>query len=170
MTQNSNIRRIDELGRIVIPKDIRKKLHIKDSEPLEIYIEGDEIRIKKYSSLPDIIENIKYLIDIGNRITSNKYIITNRNTIIASSNQAYCGMDLPKEIEDMVLKANFENNKKSTFKIMEDEIVCYANIAPIILDNDRSGLIIEYNESKEVRNAETIKIFKSLIEKQLNNY
>ena len=78
MTQNSNIRRIDELGRIVIPKDIRKKLHIKDNEPLEIYIDQEEIKIKKYSALPDILEYIKYLIDIGNRITNNKYIVMDR--------------------------------------------------------------------------------------------
>ena len=71
LIQNSNIRRIDELGRIVIPKDIRKKLHISTSETLEIYIEGDEIRIKKYSALPDITQYLSYLLAIGSRITQN---------------------------------------------------------------------------------------------------
>lgn len=170
MAQNSNIRRIDELGRIVIPKDIRKKLHIKDSEPLEIYIEDNEIRIKKYSSLPDIIEYIKYLIDIGNRITSNKYIITNRENIIAASIKELSGIKLPKEIEDMVLKSNLEKNTKVDFKIASEEIKAHANIAPIILDNDRSGLIVEYNENKELTNDEVVKLFKNLIENQLNNY
>lgn len=73
LTENSNIRRIDELGRIVIPKDIRKKLHIKDSEPLEIFIENGDIHIKKYSSFPDVIEYTDFLIDSSSRITLNKY-------------------------------------------------------------------------------------------------
>ena len=43
------IRRIDELGRIVIPKEIRKNLRIKNGESLEIYLENDSIILKKYS-------------------------------------------------------------------------------------------------------------------------
>lgn len=42
------IRRIDELGRIVIPKEIRKNLRIKNGESLEIYLENDSIILKKY--------------------------------------------------------------------------------------------------------------------------
>ena len=42
------IRRIDELGRIVIPKEIRRNLGIRDGESIEIYIENDNIILKKY--------------------------------------------------------------------------------------------------------------------------
>jgi len=100
LNQNSNIRRIDELGRVVIPKDIRKKLHIKDNEPLEIFISNDEIHIKKYSSIDDITVYIKYLVDMFNRITQNKYIVTNRESIIASTEQKFNGIELNKCIEN----------------------------------------------------------------------
>ena len=43
------IRRIDDLGRIVIPKELRKTLRIKTGESLEIFVEGDDIILKKYS-------------------------------------------------------------------------------------------------------------------------
>ena len=43
------IRRIDELGRIVIPKEIRKSLRIKNGESLEVYLDGDSIILKKFS-------------------------------------------------------------------------------------------------------------------------
>ena len=44
------VRRIDDLGRIVIPKEIRKTFHIKESDPMEIFINGEgEIILKKYS-------------------------------------------------------------------------------------------------------------------------
>ena len=50
------VRRIDELGRIVIPKEIRKTLHIKNGENLEIFIDGETIVLKKYSELGNLKE------------------------------------------------------------------------------------------------------------------
>ena len=50
------VRRIDELGRIVIPKEIRKTLHIKNGENLEIFINDGNIILKKYSELGNIKE------------------------------------------------------------------------------------------------------------------
>ncbi len=170
MTQNSNIRRIDELGRIVIPKDIRKKLHIKDNEPLEVFIDNGEIRIRKYSSLPDIIEFIRHLIDIGNRIAGYSYIITDREKIIAATNTSLDTIPLDSTLETLVLSCQEEKNSEINYKIGDCEIKGRANIVPIIVDNDRSGLIIEYSTSGEVKNQEIIKIFKNLIETNLNNY
>lgn len=45
------VRRIDELGRVVIPKEIRTTLRIKSGDPLEIYTDHDELRLKKYSPI-----------------------------------------------------------------------------------------------------------------------
>ena len=45
-------RRVDSLGRIVIPKELRRMLHIKEGSPLEIYMDADEtIVLKKYSQV-----------------------------------------------------------------------------------------------------------------------
>ena len=51
------IRRIDELGRIVIPKEIRKSLRIKNGESLEVFLDGDSIILKKFSQI-ESLENI----------------------------------------------------------------------------------------------------------------
>ena len=45
------VRRIDELGRIVIPKEIRKSFRIKNGDNLEILVEGDNITLRKYSQI-----------------------------------------------------------------------------------------------------------------------
>ena len=45
------VRRIDELGRVVIPKEIRRTLHIKEGDPLEIFTDRDELMLKKYSPI-----------------------------------------------------------------------------------------------------------------------
>ncbi len=169
MAQNSNIRRIDELGRIVIPKDIRKKMHMKENEPLEIFMDNGEIIIKKYSYLPDIIEYVKYIVDIGSRITNNKYIITDRDNIIASTNKKLVDCPINEYFEKLVLSCTDEKNFSLNTVIADESIKGYANIIPLIIDNDRAGIIVEYNEHP-IENQYIIKIFKSLIEERLSNY
>ena len=44
------IRKIDELGRIVLPMELRKKMGIEQRDPIEIYVDGDMIILKKYES------------------------------------------------------------------------------------------------------------------------
>ena len=55
------IRRIDDFGRIVVPKEIRHTLGLKEGDPLELYVEGDVICFKKYSTLPEIIQTVETL-------------------------------------------------------------------------------------------------------------
>ncbi len=44
------VRNVDELGRIVIPKEMRKKMEISSNDPVEIFVEGDRIILTKYHS------------------------------------------------------------------------------------------------------------------------
>ena len=48
MKSTGIVRNIDELGRIVVPKEIRKKLGIANTDPVEIYVDGDKIILTKY--------------------------------------------------------------------------------------------------------------------------
>ena len=48
MKSTGIVRNIDELGRVVVPKEIRKKLGISNTDPVEIYVEGDKIILTKY--------------------------------------------------------------------------------------------------------------------------
>ena len=45
------VRRIDELGRVVIPKEIRRTLRIREGDPLELFTDRDELMLKKYSPI-----------------------------------------------------------------------------------------------------------------------
>ena len=49
MTATGIVRRVDELGRIVIPKEIRKTMKIKEGEPMELFLDKDSLVMKKYS-------------------------------------------------------------------------------------------------------------------------
>ena len=59
------VRRIDDLGRIVIPKEIRRSMHIREGEPLEIFIEGeDTVCFRKYkTNLGDAVEHLREQIE-----------------------------------------------------------------------------------------------------------
>lgn len=67
------VRRIDELGRVVIPKEIRRTLRIKEGDPLEIFTERDELMLKKYSPIRTLDQfsdaTAKSLNDLSGKLT-----------------------------------------------------------------------------------------------------
>lgn len=50
MKSTGIIRRIDDLGRVVIPKEVRRTLHIREGDPLELFVDGDYVCFKKYNT------------------------------------------------------------------------------------------------------------------------
>ena len=78
MKSTGIIRRIDNLGRIVIPKEIRKNLRIKNGENLEIFINQEDIILKKYYQ----IDKLKYLSD---ELTKSIYKILKKDVMITNN-------------------------------------------------------------------------------------
>lgn len=66
MKSTGIIRRIDDLGRVVIPKEVRKTLHIKEGDPLELYLEGTTLCLKKYNTTELFSEALDDLTDLMN--------------------------------------------------------------------------------------------------------
>lgn len=80
------VRRIDELGRVVIPKEIRRTLRIREGDPLEIYTEKDgEVIFKKYSPMGDLSLLATQLCDSIGKNTGHIAAISDRDSIIAVS-------------------------------------------------------------------------------------
>ena len=80
------IRRIDELGRIVIPKEIRKTLRIKEGESLEIFVDNSEnIVLKKYSIIKKMDDFAQDFVDAICSFIKHNVIIANNDTILAVS-------------------------------------------------------------------------------------
>ena len=63
MRATGMVRRIDDLGRVVIPKEVRRQLGIQDGDPLELFIENGGVTFVKYDPQPDIEEQIKNILD-----------------------------------------------------------------------------------------------------------
>ena len=156
MKSTGVIRRIDELGRIVIPKEIRKTLRIHDGDNLEIYTDSNEnIILSKYSSISKISE---YAINFPNTICKflkHDVIITDTDKIIAvegSIKKNYANKDISNELLKYLQNREFIIfNEKTNFKIIPDDTLNgYYIVSPIIVESDTIGLIIIYSEVEKL--------------------
>ena len=79
------VRRIDDLGRVVIPKEIRRTMRIREGDPLEIFTDREGgVIFKKYSQLGDVAEFAAQLCDTISRVAGLPAVITDRDTCIAA--------------------------------------------------------------------------------------
>ena len=108
-------RRIDELGRVVIPKEIRKNMHIKTGEMLEIFLNNqDEIILKKYIRVKENFNFIdKYIKSIGKRLNCEIYF-TNLSNILISTEEEYNNSLLSDNFEDIINSKKINFSKKWT--------------------------------------------------------
>ena len=78
------VRRVDDLGRIVIPKEIRRTLRIREGDPLEIYTEKDGgVIFRKYSPMGDLQEFAAQMCDSISSSTGKVSAVADRDSIIA---------------------------------------------------------------------------------------
>ena len=79
------VRRIDDLGRVVIPKEIRRTMRIREGDPLEIFTDREGgVIFKKYSQLGDVTEFAAQLCDTISRVAGLPAVITDRDSCIAA--------------------------------------------------------------------------------------
>ena len=143
------VRRMDELGRIVIPKEMRKSLRIKEGDNLEIYItEEENIVLKKYSQIKKLSDFAQNLTDSIHSSIKKNVIITDNETIIAASGslkKELLNKSISDELETKIKRREEileKYNKK--LKITEEDKpidVTYA-ISPIIINGDCGGLVL----------------------------
>lgn len=149
------IRKIDDLGRVVIPKEIRKTLRIREGDPMEIYVDKTgEIILKRFAPLGDIQDEVVCLADSLAKNTGFSVYITDTQTVIAVNSKSKKG-NLNRQITEDLLnileqRVLYINKGDSEIKITEKDIYnSYLSqaISPIIADGDIIGSIIFFSES-----------------------
>ena len=107
------VRRIDDLGRVVIPKEIRRTMRIREGDPLEIYTSRDgEVIFKKYSLLGGVEDFAGQLCETMSRSTGSICAVTDRDTVIAvagGGKRELMGKRITSELEQIM-----ENRSTST--------------------------------------------------------
>ena len=100
------VRRIDDLGRVVIPKEIRRTMRIREGDPLEIYTDREgEVIFKKYSPIGELVSFASQYADTLNKTCGMSVIISDRDVVIACagvSKKEYTEKKLSDEIEDVI--------------------------------------------------------------------
>ena len=78
------VRRIDDLGRIVVPKEVRRTMRIKEGESLEIFVDGtDKIVLKKYSPVQNVNDFVSEFVDSIYASNKKDIVVTDNEKIIA---------------------------------------------------------------------------------------
>ena len=157
------IRKVDELGRIVIPKEIRKTLGIKDGEDLEIYIKDKAIYLQKYSRLWALKDISEILIQYALEEMNLNIIITDKEQILASFNRKLVYQKLDIKFENLL-------NSFEIYESITEEQFFSLNgswfVKPINVHGDIIGFLILYSLNKI---EEYMKNFLSFLEKIIIN-
>ena len=100
------VRRIDDLGRVVIPKEIRRTMRIREGDPLEIYTSRDgEVIFKKYSLLGGVEDFAGQLCETMSRSTGCICAVTDRDTVISvagGGKRELLGKRITSELEQIM--------------------------------------------------------------------
>lgn len=166
------VRRIDDLGRVVIPKEIRRTMRIREGDPLEIFTDREgEVILKKYSPIGELSDFAKEYAESIQQATGHITCISDKDNIIAvigTSKKDYMGKKLSKELEEILQnKESIELENEKTISIVEDQdgettpftaqVIC-----PIVTQGDIIGAVIllsKENQTKmgdvEIKLAET---------------
>jgi AbrB family transcriptional regulator (stage V sporulation protein T) len=134
------IRRIDDLGRIVIPKEMRRTLRIHEGDPLEEFVVDGGIFLKKYSQMKSIADDAQKLADTLFETTGHKVLVTDNDTIIAVSGTSKKDF-YNKPIWNLASKAIEERNTKTSS--VEEEDFAYEDqiVVPVICEGEVIGAI-----------------------------
>ena len=159
------VRRIDDLGRVVIPKEIRKTLRIKEGDPLEIFTDKEgEVILKKYSPIGELSEFATEYAETLAKTTGHIACITDRDTVIAVSGgskkeflEQSVSSELEKIMEDKEKYTSKENNDVSVPITKNDNKERKFNsqvVYPIISDGDTIGTVILLAKDKGTKMTE----------------
>lgn len=155
------VRRIDDLGRVVIPKEIRRTLRIREGDPLEIFVDRDgEVILKKYSPIGELGDFAKEYAESLSESTGHIALISDRDTVIAvagASKKEY----LDKPIGAM-LESCMENRKitiessAGNHELMRDsnEMIGSFVAAPIVAGGDPIGTVVLLSKDESVNVGE----------------
>ncbi|GIO09831.1 stage V sporulation protein T [Brevibacillus reuszeri] len=152
------VRRIDDLGRVVIPKEIRRTLRIREGDPLEIFVDRDgEVILKKYSPIGELGDFAKEYADSLYESMNHTVLISDRDSVIAvsgASKKEYLekaiGSIVEKSLEER--KTRLEKNAGS-YEICRDMNETYGSfvVAPIVAGGDPIGSVILLNKNESTK-------------------
>lgn len=142
------VRRIDDLGRVVIPKEIRRTMRIREGDPLEIYTDREgEVIFKKYSPIGELASFSAQYAETLQKTCGMAVIVTDRDAVIAAagvSKKEYLEKKISEELEDVIETRGLYTYRQGQEKIrvIYDGGSHYISCAmPILAEGDIIGSV-----------------------------
>ena len=143
------VRRIDDLGRVVIPKEIRRTMRIREGDPLEIFTDKDgELIFKKYSPIGELSDFAQQLCESLKKASDYTAVISDRDTVIAVSgagkrelSDKSVSLQLGKIMDERVPYRHFGTDGALPV-CADDDKFCISVAVPIIAEGDVSGCVL----------------------------
>lgn len=160
MKSTGVVRKIDSLGRIVIPKEIRRTHHVREGDPLEIFTDiNNTIILKKYSPIGEMLDfAIKYA-EVLFKVTKLPTLICNRDAIIAvegCSKKEFLDKKISPELESLMeSRENFVKTSSNTKILPTESSDKPASIISTIISNtDVIGAIVMLSSKTDAKETE----------------
>lgn len=154
------VRRIDDLGRVVIPKEIRRTLRIKEGTPLEIFTDREgEVILKKYSPIGELSIFAKEYVEALAQTTGMTACITDHDQVVAASghgSREYEGKGISRELDRVIAEREMKcyyGEEKGKIALVENQKENKAGliIQPIICAGDAIGSVALVGKSNGER-------------------
>lgn len=156
------VRRIDDLGRVVIPKEIRRTMRIREGDPLEIYTDRDgEVIFKKYSPVGELTSFAVSICETLYKTTGATALVTDRDTVIAASGAARRDLidkRISEALERIIESRQIYQHKagETPIDVIDTSNGSYVSIAaPILAEGDVSGCVVFVFDGTEAELGET---------------
>ena len=142
------VRRIDDLGRVVIPKEIRRTMRIREGDPLEIYTDREgEVIFKKYSPSGELASFAAQYAETLQKTCSMAVVICDRDAVIATAGvprKEYADRKVSADFEEIIEGRSLYSHRENSERIslIEDGGSHYVSCAmPIISEGDVVGCV-----------------------------
>ena len=152
------VRRIDDLGRVVIPKEIRRTMRIREGDPLEIFTDREgEVIFKKYSPIGELSSVASQYAETLHKVCSLAIVVSDRNSVIAFSGvpkKEFADKSISEELEKIIESRTLYSydSGKDKLRATPDTTGYYISCAmPIISEGDIAGCVISLCESSSQR-------------------
>jgi AbrB family transcriptional regulator (stage V sporulation protein T) len=181
MQETGMVRRIDELGRVVIPKEMRRTLRIREGDPLEIYTDKEQLIFKKYSPVSTINTYAEAVADGIEELTEKVCIVTDNDAVVYVSKgkmKDTIGNKITKDLENILKERKsiaVSRIDGGTILPLIDGVDLESEnqiVVPIISGGDCYGSLIVFDKDKSSRfssnDVKFVRLGATFLSKQLD--
>ncbi len=152
------VRRIDDLGRVVIPKEIRRTMRIREGDPLEIYTDREgEVIFKKYSPIGELMDFAAGYADTLYKTCNIPVAVCDKDIVIACagiSKKEFLEKKISPELEGIIEGRNLYTAGNNRVFLTEDTSTHYVSCAmPIFTEGDVIGCVVSIGNAENKAEA-----------------